>query len=728
MNPRLVGFAEAVALIVIFLAAPVHLALYPAQMAAAGPSLEQRLASIDGIDGQAIAHQADGDWLSNGRTYSEQRFSPLSAIGKSNVKDLGVAWEFRTYSVRGLEATPIVSDGIMFITGPWSIVWALDATTGKQLWTYDPQVPGEWGRYACCDVANRGVAVWKGAVYVGTLDGRLVKLDAKTGKVDWDINTIDRNRAYTITGAPRVVNGLVIIGNGGAEFDTRGYLTAYDADTGRQVWRFYVVPGNPALPQANPALDAAVKTWNAGGKYKWWELGGGGAPWNDMAYDPELNLLYIGTGNGDPWNRNVRSPGGGDNLYLSSILAIHADTGELAWYYQTTPGDTWDFDSTANIILADLKIGGQMRKVLMQAPKNGFFYVIDRTNGKLISAKNFAVVNWATGIDMTTGRPIENPAARYKDKMAIVMPREEGAHNWQPMSYDPQTGLVYIPSADGAAIFSPVSDKDFVYRPRAWNTGNDFAAITQAVLAAIASGHPPPPAVGYIKAWDPVTQKEVWHQPMAGNWNGGLLSTAGGLVFAGGADGIFAAYDAKTGEKLWSIDLKTGILAPPMAYEVDGVEYIALLAGWGGAGGLSDFKNPTSALTKYKTDQGRLFVFKIGGYRDVKPLPAEGAPMTEPPAETADAATIQKGFFVYSRNCLVCHGFFAQSEGVVPDLREAPPEIWNAYDDIVLNGALSHGGMAPFRDLLTKDDVAAIRAYVLQQAHLAWDQAHPKKP
>lgn len=475
-------------------------------------------------------------------------------------------------------------------------------------------------------------------------------------------------------------------------------------------------------------MTAALKTWNAGGKYKWWELGGGGGPWNSIAYDPALNLLYVGTGNGDPWNRNVRSPGGGDNLYLSSIVALHADTGELAWYYQTTPGDTWDFDSTADIILADLKIDGQTRKVLMQAPKNGFFYVIDRTNGKLISAKPFAVVNWATGIDMKTGRPIENPAARYKDKMAVVMPREAGAHNWQPMAYNPETGLVYIPSADGAAIFSPQGDKDFVYRPRAWNTGNDFAAITQAVLAAIQSGHPPPPAVGYVKAWDPIAQKEVWHQPMAGNWNGGLLTTAGGLVFGGGADGIFAAYDAKTGQKLWSIDLKTGILAPPMSFEVDGQQYIALLAGWGGAGGLTDFKNPTSALTKYRSNQGRLFVFKIGGYRNVKPLPPEGAPMSEPPAQTADAASVQRGFVKYSQNCLVCHGFFAQSEGVVPDLREAPPEIWNAYDDVVLGGALSHNGMAPFSDLLTKADVGDIRAYVLDQALAAWNAAHPKKP
>lgn len=728
MESRVIGFIEALVIAVVFLIAPVSLALHgPASGGlAVAVDVSAQLARTADVDESAIENQKPGDWLAHGRTYSEQRFSPLAQIDRSNVKDLGVAWEYRTYSVRALEASPIVSDGIMFITAPWSKVWALDAKTGKELWAYDPHVPGAWARYACCDIPNRGVALWKGAVYVGTLDGRLVKLDARTGKPIWDIDTIDRDRPYTITGAPRVVDGLVVIGNGGAEYDTRGYITAYDADTGRQVWRFYVVPGNPAFPQNNPALTAALKTWNAGGKYKWWEIGGGGAPWNAMAYDPALKLLYVGTGNGDPWNRNIRSPGGGDNLYLSSILAIHVETGELAWYYQVTPGDTWDFDATADLILADLKIDGQMRHVLMQAPKNGFFYVLDRTDGKLISAKPFAVTNWATGIDMKTGRPIENPAARYKDKMAIVMPREVGAHNWQPMTFDPQTGLVYIPSADGSAIFVPVGEKDFVYRPRAWNTGNDFAAISKAVLGALASGHPPPPAVGYIKAWDPVAQKEVWHVPMVGNWNGGLLATAGGLVFGGGADGIFAAYDAKSGAKLWSIDLKTGILAPPVSYEVDGVQYIALLAGWGGAGGLSDFRNPNMATSKYRTNQGRLFVFKLGGYKTVAPLAPEGTPAAEPPKETADAATVAKGFDLYSRNCLVCHGFFAESEGVVPDLRLAPPEIWGEYDGIVLGGALADGGMASFKDLLTKDDVAAIHAYVLQQAHTAWDAAHAK--
>ncbi|MDE3117159.1 MAG: PQQ-binding-like beta-propeller repeat protein, partial [Pseudomonadota bacterium] len=369
-----------------------------------------------------------------------------------------------------------------------------------------------------------------------------------------------------------------------------------------------------------------------------------------------------------------------------------------------------------------------LRHVIMQAPKNGFFYVLDRATGKLISAKPFAVMNWATGIDMKTGRPIENPAARYKDKMAIVMPRTVGAHNWQPMSFDPQTGLVYIPASDGSALFVPQGQNNFVYQPRAWNTGNDFAAVAKAVLGAIASGHPPPPAVGYVKAWDPVTQKEVWHQPLGGAWNGGLLSTAGGLVLGGGADGLFAAYDAKTGEKLWSIDLKTGILAPPMSYAIDGVQYIALMAGWGGAGGLADPHDPNSAVSKYHTNQGRLFVFKLGGAQTVAALAPEGVPPYEPPPLKADAATLEKGFDEYSRTCAVCHGFYAQSDEVVPDLRLSARPIWDQYDDIVLGGALADGGMASFKDVLTRDDVAAIRAYVLQQSHLAWDAAHPKKP
>ncbi|MBI3676024.1 MAG: PQQ-dependent dehydrogenase, methanol/ethanol family [Proteobacteria bacterium] len=730
MNPRLIGFVEAVLIAAILVLIPGYAILRaPSAGTAPGTAADTAaLAQIDNVDGERIAKADDtpGDWLSHGRTYSEQRFSPLDQINTSNVNSLGVAWEYRTYSVRGLEATPIVAGGMMFITLPWSKVIALDAKSGKEIWQYDPQVPGETGRYLCCDVVNRGVALWKGAVYVGTLDGRLIKLDAKTGKVLWTVDTVEnKKKVYTITGAPRVVDGLVVIGNGGAEYDARGYITAYDADTGKQAWRLYIVPGDPSKPQESEALQTALKTWDTTGKYKFWEIGGGGAPWNSFAFDPELHLLYLGTGNGNPWNREIRSPKGGDNLYLSSVLAVDTRTGKLAWYYQTTPGDTWDFDSTADVVLADLKIDGQMRKVLMHAPKNGFFYVLDRTNGKLISAQKFSIVTWAKGIDPKTGKPIEDPAARYKDKMSVIFPQETGAHNWQPMTFDPQTGLVYIPATDGAAIFVP--DADFRYRPGAWNTGVDFAAVSKTVLEMIQSGKPPAAAQGYIKAWDPVAQKEAWQVSMGGSWNSGLLSTAGNLVFGGDAYGMFSAYDAKSGKKIWSMDLKTGILAPAMTYEIDGTQYVALLAGWGGAGGLSAFKDPNTALSKYQTDQGRLFVFKLGGKQQVAALAPEGTPATEPPPQTADAATIEKGFKLYHRTCLVCHGFYAQSEGEVPDLRLAPREIWDQYDSVVLDGALAANGMASFKDVLSKDDVAAIRAYILQQSHLAWDQAHAPK-
>ncbi len=727
MNVRAAGLAGLLALLIVPVLAkgphkPAHPTARPVARpaTAAGPGAKVDEAAIAGADSDP------GEWLAHGRTYSEQRFSPLSDIDTTNVKNLGVAWQYQTHSVRGLEATPIEVDGKLFITLPWSIVIALDATTGKELWTYDPKVPGATGRYACCDVVNRGVAMWKGSLFVGTLDGRLVKLDAATGKVVWSIDTVENHaHTYTITGAPRVFDNLVVIGNGGAEYDSRGYVTAFDTVTGRKVWRFHVVPGDPAKPQENAALTRALKTWDTTGKYKFWKIGGGGAPWNSFAYDPKLDLVFFGTGNGNPWNRDLRSPKGGDNLYLSSVVALHARTGQFAWAYQTTPGDTWDFDSTADVVLADLTIDGKLRHVLMHAPKNGFFYVIDRETGKLISAQKFATVTWADHVDLKTGRPVENPDARYTNKMAVVFPAETGAHNWQPVTFDPQTGLVYIPAMDGAGIF--VGEKTLDYHHGAWNLGVDFAAVSEAVLKMIQSGHAPAANVGYIKAWNPVTQKEAWQVAMGGSWNSGLLSTGGGLLFGGDAYGDFSAYDARSGAKLWSMDLKTGILAPAMTYKIGGTQYVALLAGWGGAGGLSAFKDPDTALSKYQTDQGRLFVFKLGGTQQVAALAPEGSPPVEPPPQTADAATIAKGFVLYHRTCLVCHGFYAQSEGEVPDLRLVDPGLWNSFDDIVLGGALKDGGMASFADVLSKQDAAAIKAYILQQSHLAWDQAHPKQ-
>jgi PQQ-dependent dehydrogenase (methanol/ethanol family) len=718
MDSRILGLVEAVLIAIIVVLIPGYAMTKPHTAAAT--------ASAPGeIDAARIAAAAPGEWLSNGRTYSEQRFSPLKTIDAANVKQLGEAWEFHTDTVRGLESTPLVADGVMYVTGSWSKVWALDAKTGKMLWAYDPKVPGQWGRYACCDVVNRGVALWKGAAYVGTLDGRLVKLDAKTGKVLWEINTIDRARPYTITGAPRVVKGLVLIGNGGAEYGVRGYLTAYDADSGKQAWRFYVVPGDPSKPAENKAMEAALKTWSTGGTdKKWWVQGGGGTPWDSMAYDPDLDLLYVGTGNGASWNRNLRSPGGGDNLYLSSIVALKPETGEMAWYYQTTPGDDWDYTATQHIILADIAIGGETRKVLMQAPKNGFFYVLDRADGKLISAQPYTPVTWATGVDMKTGRPIENPSARYHDGApSVQVPGPIGAHNWQPMSFDPDTGLVYIPVIDSNFIYA--QQPTLAYQPGAWNV-SDFAQLSHMVLGAIEKGQPPAAAKGYIRAWDPVAQKMAWQVPMTGAWNSGMLTTAGGLLFAGGSDGIFAAYDAKGGAKLWSMDLKTGMSAPAMTYAVDGEQYVAIAAAFGGSGGLGATGDMQTPVQKYGNNAGRIFAFKLGGKQEVAAMPSVvPTDLDEPPAEAIDPAMAAKGFDLFHRHCAVCHGVLLASSGEVPDLRRMPKDMFGNFDTIVLDGAFAANGMASFKDVLSRDDAHAIRAYILDQAHAAWSQAHP---
>ncbi|HMI93088.1 MAG TPA: PQQ-dependent dehydrogenase, methanol/ethanol family, partial [Polyangiales bacterium] len=410
------------------------------------------------------------NWLSHGRTYDEQRYSPLNLVDKGNVAKLGLAWSLDLDTDRGQEATPLVVDGVMYSTSAWSKVQAIDAQSGKLLWQYDPEVPGETGTKACCDVVNRGVAVWKGRVYVGTLDGRLVAIDAHSGKQAWSVVTVDQNKKYTITGAPRIIKGKVLIGNGGAEYGVRGYISAYDAESGALAWRFYTVPGDPSQPFEAPIMQQAAATW----KGEWWKLGGGGTVWDSMAYDPQLNLLYIGVGNGSPWNQQLRSPGGGDNLFLSSVVALRPDTGEYVWHYQETPGESWDYTATQHIILADLPINGQTRKVLMQAPKNGFFYVLDRETGKLISAQPYSTVNWASSIDLATGRPVENPDARYADtnKPWFAMPGPYGAHNWQPMSFSPQTKLVYIPSQD--VPFNYAVDPRYAVNPVAYNVGVDI--------------------------------------------------------------------------------------------------------------------------------------------------------------------------------------------------------------------------------------------------------------
>jgi quinohemoprotein ethanol dehydrogenase len=653
---------------------------------------------VDDARLRAAASETRG-WLTYGGSYAEQRYSTLAQIDAGNVKDLGLAWSFDTQMPRGHEATPIVVDGVIYTTSSWSVVFAIDARTGTLLWRHDPQVPRAAGGNACCDVVNRGVAIYKGRVYAGTLDGRLQALDARTGAVVWSVMTVDPSRPYTITMAPRVVKGKVIIGNGGAEYGVRGYVSAYDADTGAQAWRFYTVPGDPKKPYESPALEKAAKTWDPSAKY--WEIGGGGTVWNAIAFDPDLDLLYVGTGNGSPWSKHVRSPKGGDNLFLSSILALRPDTGELVWHYQETPGETWDYTATQDIVLADLTIGGQPRKVLMQAPKNGFFYVIDRQSGIPISAQAFATVNWASGIDPTTWRPIETPNLDYRKNVVEIRPAPLGAHNWQSMSFSPKTGLVYIPVNEIPFFFR--LDPQYEYKPGAWNVGYDMA-VADAFPREMVSGH--------LLAWDPIAQKEVWRAQYVSPWNGGTLTTAGNLVFQGTAHGAFAAYRANDGAPLWEAQAGTGIVAAPVTWELDGVQYVAVMAGWGGAFALAGGDAAAAAGVQRATNYGRLLVYRLGGTAQLPVQQAEQAALAALPGKF-DKATVKRGSDTYAHWCAVCHGIGAVGGGVLPDLRTSDPAIYDSLDAIVLKGVRSPNGMPRFDAYLKKQDVAAIRAYLL---------------
>ena len=679
----------------------------------------KRDATPAAVDAARILH-ADaepGNWMTHGRTYNEQRFSPLKEITDRNVNRLGLAWYYDLDTNRGQEATPLVIDGVMYFTTAWSKVVAVNAATGKLLWTYDPKVPGEWAINACCDVVNRGLAAWRGKVFLGTLDGRLVALDAATGNLVWQKLTIDPHFRYSITGAPRVVKGKVIIGNGGAEMGVRGYVSAYDAATGDLVWRFYTVPGDPSKPFENPILAKAAKTWTG----EWWKFGGGGTVWDSIVYDPELDLLYIGVGNGGPWNQRIRSPQGGDNLLLASIVALKPETGQYVWHYQETPGDMWDYTSSQQIILATISLNGKPRKVLLHAPKNGFFYVLDRTTGALISAQPYTYINWATGVDMKTGRPVETAIARYPgDDPPPVVPGPLGAHSWQPMSYSPQTGLVYI----------PVNDVGFKYK-----SPKSFAANTLSPnygIDVVAAGMPQDPAIkkaildtvkGQLVAWDPVKQTKAWAIERPGPWNGGVLTTAGNLAFEGTAGGNFEAYRADTGEKLWSFDAQTGVMAGPVSYRVGGEQYVAVLAGWGGVFPLAT--GEVSFKSGRVRNISRMLVFKLGGKASLPPLPAWEDQPPDPPPSTATAEQIKSGEMLFQRYCAACHGDVAVSGGVLPDLRYSPALANEQWFEIVRGGLLKPLGMVSFAKEISKPDAIAIRDYVIFRANQSKGQPKP---
>lgn len=659
--------------------------------------------------------KADSDsanWLTTGRTYDEQRHSPLKQISDSTVKQLGLAWHHDLDAInRGQQSTPIVVDGVMYVSAAWSKVFALDARDGTLLWAYDPKVPGEWGINACCDVVNRGVAVYNGKVYVGTLDGRLVAIDAATGKPVWETLTIDKSKRYAISGAPRIAKGKVFIGNAGSELGVRGYISAYDAETGKQLWRFYTVPGDPAAGFENAAMEKAAKTWTG----EWWKLGGGGTVWDGITYDAESDLLYFGTANGTPWNYSQRSPKGGDNLYLSSIVAVKAETGEYVWHFQTTPADEWDYDATNQLVLATLKIGDQDRKVVMQASKNGVFYVLDRATGEFISAKPFVTINWATGFDPKTGRPKEAADARYSKsgKTFLAIPGAAGGHSWHPMSFSPATGLMYIPALDMGMPFAPENGRKT--SKYTFNIGYDFAATSMPqdpiIKKSVKEG-----SVGHLSAWDPVAQKEVWRVQYKEPWAGGVLSTAGNLVFQGTAMGEFVAYSADKGARLWAASTQAGVVAAPITYEVGGEQYVAVEVGYGGALAIA-----AGEIARDKHIKGnntpRILVYKLGG-TDALPAQVVVDLPLNPPAQTASAEVVEKGFKIFHPYCNNCHGDAAVSGSAIPDLQHSPTLAdAAAWESIVLGGARKDRGMVGFADELNKEDVEALRAYVIHRAH-----------
>lgn len=666
-------------------------------------------------------HTADGaddptGWTKYGRTDSEQRFSPLDEINDQNVSRLGVAWYHEFDTDRGQEATPIEIDGVLYTSTAWSKVFAFDAASGKLLWSFDPEVPPQTLFKGCCDAVNRGVAVSRGRAFVSTLDGRLIAIDARTGKQIWTVQTVDRSKAYTSTGAPHVVKGNVLIGNSGAEYGVRGYITAYDENSGKKVWRFYTVP-NPdekpdGAPSDKPLAMMARKTWFGDGWKKFG--GGGGTVWDAMAYDPEADLLYFGAGNGGPYDIGVRSDGKGDNLFLSSIIAVRPETGKYVWHYQTTPGDSWDYTATQHMILTDLKIGGKLRKVILQAPKNGFFYVLDRLTGQLLSARAYIPVNWATGVDMKTGRPIEVAGAHYLDKPHFQMPGTVGGHSWHPMAFSPKTGLVYIPAQTIMMAFA--RDPHFTYRPGHTNVALDPSATSfpddPEVVKQIQAA-----TFGELIAWDPVTQTRRWTVKHPFFLNGGVLATNGNLVFQGTGEGELFAYDAGSGKQLWSYSTVNGIVAPPISYSINGRQYVAVMVGYGGFGAMLGTVVPNRPRLP-----GRLMVFALDGKASV---PAYDVPAEEPvdlgnASSNGDAV---KGATTFGDHCFVCHGMGANSRYTKDLRRSLIIQSADAFRSVVIDGAFQETGMVSFAKWVSPQSAEDIRAYLLAQARKL-----PQKP
>ena len=651
---------------------------------------------IDRID-----EDEPGAWLAYGRGYREHRFSPLAQVNRETVRDLGLAWS-RDIEVRHrLQSSPIVVDGVIYYTDSWSVVSAVDADTGETIWTFDPRTQRRVARWSCCGgPINRGVAVYQGRVYTATFDARLFAVDAATGAKVWEVDTGDypSRIPYTISGAPLAAAGKVYIGNSGSEWDHRGYVTAYDAATGEKVWRFFTVPGDPSKPFEHPELEEAAKTWNG----EWWKLGGGGTVWNAMTYDTDLHTVYVGTGNGTPWSRRIRSPGGGDNLFLSSILALHPDTGRMKWYYQTTPGDNWDYTATQDMVLADLVVDGEERKVIMQAPKNGFFYVLDRRSGELLRAHPYGAMTWATHVDMETGRPVENPDVVWEEEPQWILPGNTGAHNWEPMAFDARKGLVYIPTHDTPFFFALPEDyrKTGVYSPRerSMNLGVAMGAYRTKLIEEAGER---PEAKGFLKAFNPLTGETVWKVQNKTARIGGVLSTAGGLVFQGDGSGTLSAYNSETGERLWEFEAYGSIIAPPVTYQVGNTQYVGVVVG------------ASFAYLNF----GKLLVFSLGADHALAEPPLRDRSIPGQPPMTASTDELAQGEELYHQFCASCHGYAARGYRNA-DLRLMNPAIHDAFQKVVREGLLLDLGMDSFGNDLNETETELIRQYIIARANI----------
>jgi len=661
------------------------------------------------VGNAVLGNEVDGtDWPAYGRTFSESRFSPLRQVNDANVSRLGLAWSLDLDVTNSITA-PVEAGGIIYLAAGYSIVHAVRATDGRLLWRYDPKVPEAAGQKLRAGWGIRGLALWKDKVYVGTQDGRLLALAAATGKLVWSVQTLDPANGAFISGAPRAFNGKIVIGNAGGDFSPlRGYVTAYDAETGGQIWRFYVVPGRPGSKDgaaSDEIMDQAAKTWTG----EWWKFGGGGNVWNAMTFDPELNRLYLGTGNAEPSNWKIRSPGGGDNLYTASVVAVDADTGRYVWHYQTTPGDAWDYDSATDMTLATLSIQGHPQRVMLHAAKNGFFYVIDRNNGRLISAEKLGKVTWADRVDLATGRPVETPGARYQDRDVLLWPSFQAVHHWTPQSFSPLTGLTYVPTLEMATPFGDEGVDKSHWKPKLLTP--EFAGFTPG------DGDVPKDAgKSILKAWDPIAQKAVWSIETPGISEGGTLATAGNLVIQGRADGHLHALSADTGKDLWSFNAGVAVTGVPITYSVNGRQYVTITSG--------PLNGATAAFGSVSARWGwesrghprRLLTFTLDGKASLPPAstPSFAKPLAAPEFKI-DPAKVEVGAHEFVR-CLLCHGTAAIAGGNAPDLRASPVLLSaEGFAAIVRDGTLLSRGMPRFAEL-SDSQLDALRHYVRAKA------------